>query len=225
MTAESQSAVESDAPRRPTMWEEFTNLPNMLTMLRILLIPPVIWLMLQSTPETNMIAAVLFGVAAFTDWLDGYLARKRNLVSVLGKLLDPLADKLIVMATLIIAAQLGRIPGWFVVLLLSRELAISGLRSVASQEGLMIEVVSAGKYKTALQLVGLVGVILSRSPLEIGTPGAVGDLYLIDFWVAEALVDFGALGFAVLALSLAFSLVSAIIYFRRFIRAAAESRR
>jgi CDP-diacylglycerol--glycerol-3-phosphate 3-phosphatidyltransferase len=194
--------------RRQTLRQEFTNLPNMLTMGRIALIPPVMLLMVAATPATNFYATVLFGIAAVTDWLDGYLARRRGLESVLGKLLDPMADKLIVLAVLVMAAELGNIPGWFVVLLLSREVAISGLRSIASTEGLTVDVVSAGKWKTALQLCGLVGVILQ-------------DGYRVDFLFVAADVDFGAMGFALLAVSMVFSVLSAAIYFRNFLRAVA----
>ncbi len=183
--------------------EEFTNIPNMLTMGRIALIPPVMVLMLEDTPYSAFWAALLFSVAAITDYLDGYLARKMGLVSLLGRLLDPLADKLIVMATLVIAAQLGHIPGWFVVLLLAREISIPGLRSIAGQEGLVIEVVQSGKFKTALQLCGLIGVIIHYP-------------YVIDFVFIETVVDFNALGFALLALSMVFSLLSAFAYFTRF---------
>ena len=186
--------------------EEFTNIPNMLTMGRIALIPPVMLLMLEDTPHSAFWAAVLFSAAAITDYLDGYLARKMGLVSLLGKLLDPLADKLIVMATLVIAAQLGHIPGWFVVLLLAREISITGLRSIAGQEGLVIEVVQSGKFKTALQLCGLIGVLIHYN-------------YVIDFGFVETLVDFSALGFALLALSMVFSLISAFTYFARFMLA------
>ena len=186
--------------------EEFTNLPNMLTMGRILLIPPVMVLMLKGSPRDAFWAALLFSVAAITDYLDGYLARKKGLVSVLGKLLDPLADKLIVMATLVVAAQLGHIPGWFVVLLLAREIGIGGLRSIAGQEGLVIDVVEAGKLKTALQLCGLIALILHYP-------------YPIDFLFAQTVVDFNAIGFALLALSMVFSLMSAGIYCTRFLKA------
>ena len=186
--------------------EEFTNLPNMLTMGRIALIPPVMLLMLENTPRSAFWAAILFSAAAITDYLDGFLARRMGLVSLLGKLLDPLADKLIVMATLVIAAQLGHIPGWFVVLLLARELGITGLRSIAGQEGLTIEVVQSGKFKTALQLCGLIGVLIHYP-------------YMIDFGFVQTLVDFNALGFALLALSMVFSLVSAFTYFARFMLA------
>ena len=191
--------------RRPIV-EEFTNLPNMLTLGRIALIPPVMLLMLAETRVASFWAAILFSIAAITDWLDGSLARKRGLESVLGKLLDPLADKLIVMATLVVAAELGQIPGWFVVLLLARELSIGGLRTIASQEGLIIEVVPAGKLKTALQLTGLIALIL-HAP------------YCVDFIFATAVVNFNAVGFGLLLVSMVFSLVSAGMYFARFMKA------
>ena len=129
-----------------------------------------------------------------------------GLISVLGKFLDPLADKLLVMAVLVVAAQLGRIPGWFVVLLLSREIAITGLRSIASSEGLVIEVVEAGKLKTALQLVGLIGVVVHYT-------------YVIDFGLISVPVDYSVLGFALLIASMVFSLASAGTYFSRFMGA------
>jgi CDP-diacylglycerol--glycerol-3-phosphate 3-phosphatidyltransferase len=160
-------------------------------------------LMLESTPYSTFWAAILFSVAAITDYLDGYIARKMGLVSVLGQLLDPLADKLIVMATLVVAAQLGHIPGWFVVLLLAREIGITGLRSIAGQEGLVIDVVQSGKLKTALQLCGLIGVILHYP-------------YAVDFVFVQTVVDFSSLGFAVLGLSMVFSIISACSYFTRF---------
>ncbi len=187
---------------------ELTNLPNLLTMARIVLIVPVVWLMLERAPLPAFLASVLFGVASATDWLDGYLARKRGMVSVLGKLLDPLADKLIVMSTLVVAVGLGWVPAWLVVLILARELAISGLRSIAGQEGLMVEVVRAGKWKTAFQLTGLVGVVVHYP-------------YEVHFGFATTVVDFGAMGLGLLGLSLVFSLASAGIYFRNFLRALA----
>ena len=198
-----------DPPKR-TLREEVTNLPNLLTFTRIAMIPPVMVLMLQGTRWANVIAALLFTLAAITDWLDGYLARKRNLVSVLGKLLDPLADKLIVTATLVIAAELGRIPGWFVVLLLSRELSIQALRAIASSEVLSIDVVSSGKFKTAFQLIGLVALLLHER-------------FYIDFLFAgRVIVDFNALGFWLLALAMVFSLASAGQYFGKFLGAIAK---
>lgn len=202
------AAHKGDKKRRP-LSEEIKKLPNLLTLGRIVLIPPVMLFLLMDTRVGNLLAVLLFAVAAITDWLDGYLARKQGLESLLGKLMDPLADKLIVQAVLIIAAELGRIPGWFVVLLLSREVAITGLRSIASSEGLQIDVVQSGKLKTALQLVGLVALILNER-------------FVIDFLVAEAVVDFNVVGVALLSLSMVFSLMSAFTYFRGFARAVAQ---
>ena len=194
--------------RRP-LSEEITKLPNLLTLGRIVLIPPVMAFLLMDSRVGNFIAVLLFAVAAITDWLDGYLARKQGLESLLGKFMDPLADKLIVQAVLIVAAELHRIPGWFVVLLLSREVAITGLRAIASSEGLQIDVVQSGKLKTALQLVGLVALILHER-------------FLVDFLIAEAWVDFNVVGVALLAISMIFSLASAFTYFRGFARAVAQ---
>ena len=199
--------VTRKAVRRVTR-EELTNLPNVLTMMRIVLIMPVVFLLLLETPVASFIAALLTGLAAITDWLDGWLARRRGQVSLVGKLLDPLADKLIVMAILVVCTQLHRIPGWFVVLLLSRELSISGLRSIASQEGLLIAVVETGKWKTALQLTGLIGITVHYT-------------YWVNFGVTLPPVNFNALGFGLLLLSMVFSLFSAGVYFVRFMRAIA----
>jgi len=209
--SESEARSAGPSPRR-SLAQEARQLPNILTFLRIALIPPVMWLMLQETLVGNFIATILFAIAAVTDWLDGWLARRQGLESLLGKLLDPLADKLIVNAVLVLAAELGRIPGWFVVLLLSREIAITGLRSIASSEGLSVDVVQSGKLKTALQLIGLVGLLIHER-------------FLIDFVVVEVVVDFNVLGAALLGLSMVFSLVSAFTYFRGFGRAVAARAR
>ena len=199
------------APRQRPIKEELTNLPNLLTMARIALIPPVLYLMLLDTRAANYAAAWLFALAAITDWFDGWLARRRGQVSVVGKLLDPLADKLIVMGTLVIACELDRVPGWFVVLLLSREMAIAGLRSIASTEGFEIAVAQTGKYKTAFQLCGIIGLIVNAA-------------YPIDFLFFTEVVDFRALGIALLVVALGFSLISAGQYFKRFLLAIADQK-
>src|SRR4029077_5185790 len=112
------------------------------------------------TPQRGFWACMVFTAAAITDVLDGYLARKLNVVSVLGKFLDPLADKLIVMAALVWLVPMGRIPSWVVVLLLARELSVTGLRSVAASEGVVIAAGNEGKTKTALQMIGIVALVL-----------------------------------------------------------------
>src|SRR5690554_6600010 len=105
---------------------------------RVAIIPLVLWLLDRGSPSDCLWAAWVYAGAALTDLIDGYLARKLNVVSVLGQFLDPLADKLLVMATLVWMVPLGRIPEWAVVLLLGRELSVTGLRSIASSSGLVI---------------------------------------------------------------------------------------
>jgi CDP-diacylglycerol---glycerol-3-phosphate 3-phosphatidyltransferase len=101
---------EKKAARRHSLREDAVNLPNMLTMLRVVMIPVVLWLMYQQTPATNFWATIVYSLAAVTDFIDGYLARKMGLTSVLGNFLDPLADKLIVLATLVMMVELGHVP-------------------------------------------------------------------------------------------------------------------
>ncbi|HAD04136.1 MAG: CDP-diacylglycerol--glycerol-3-phosphate 3-phosphatidyltransferase [Desulfuromonadales bacterium GWD2_61_12] len=131
------------------------NLPNILTLTRIGAIPAIVILLFYDSPLAGFWAAVIFGLAAITDWLDGWLARRWEVVTVLGKFLDPLADKLIVMAALIMLIPHGRVPAWAVFLLLSREMVVTGLRSIASAEGIVIAASDLGKYKTIFQMVAI----------------------------------------------------------------------
>ncbi len=171
------------------------------------MIPLVLYLLDRGSPFDCYLAAAVYTLAAITDFLDGYLARKRGLVSVLGKFLDPLADKLIVTATLIWLVTLGRVPVWLVVLLISREITVTALRGIASNEGLVIAAGDGGKSKTALQMVGLICLIL-------GYPYHV-DLLLIDFGT----VDLVLVGRALIYASLVFSMVSAFQYGKLFVDA------
>src|SRR5208337_5017662 len=123
---------------RRTLARDAVNLPNLLTFGRIVAIPFFVWLLDTPTPARGFWACIVFTLAAVTDLLDGYLARKLGVVSVLGKFLDPLADKLIVMAALVWLVPMGRIDAWVVVLLLGREISVTGLRSVAASEGVVI---------------------------------------------------------------------------------------
>lgn len=140
--------------------KELLNLPNILTLSRIIAVPIVVLLLLFESRETCFWAAVVFTLASITDWLDGYLARRWQIVTVLGKFLDPLADKLIVMAALIMLIPLGRVPAWAVFVILARELIVSGIRSIASSEGIVIAASNLGKYKTIFQMIALVGLLL-----------------------------------------------------------------
>lgn len=132
----------------------------MLTLSRVAAVPVVVILLLFESPQTCFWAAVVFTLAAITDWLDGYLARKWGVVTVLGKFLDPLADKLIVMAALIMLIPLDRVPAWAVFIILARDLIISGIRSIASSEGIVIDASPLGKYKTIFQMIAIVALLL-----------------------------------------------------------------
>ena len=136
------------------------NLPNLLTLARVATIPLLVVIMLSGTREAGIWAAALFGAAAVTDFIDGWLARRWEVVTVLGKFLDPLADKLIVMAALIMLIPHDRVPAWAVFLLLAREVIITGLRSIASSEGIVIDASDLGKYKTIYQMVAIPGLLL-----------------------------------------------------------------
>jgi CDP-diacylglycerol---glycerol-3-phosphate 3-phosphatidyltransferase len=200
--------------RRRSLREDAFNVPNLLTMGRVVVIPLVLFLLDRGTPEDCIWAALVYSGAAITDLLDGYLARRMNVVSVLGKFLDPLADKLLVMAALIYMVPMGRIPEWAVVLLLAREISVTALRSIASSEGVTIAAGEEGKTKTALQMVGILCLMLGY-PYHL-TLGPI-DLGMVDLvYVGRALVY----------VSLVFSLVSAFSYTRLFAEAVeAKNRR
>ena len=136
------------------------NLPNLLTLARIAAVPVVVVLLFFDSRQAGFWAAAIFSLAAITDWLDGWLARKWEVVSILGKFLDPLADKLIVMAAFIMMIPLGRVPAWAVFLILARDIVVSGLRSIASSEGVVIDASDLGKYKTIFQMVAVIGLLL-----------------------------------------------------------------
>lgn len=192
--------VEARRRRRSTLRQDALNLPNILTMARVAIIPLVLWLLDQGGPRECVWAALVYSAAALTDLLDGYLARRMNIVSVLGKFLDPLADKLLVMATLVWLVPMGRIPEWTVVLLLAREISITALRSIASSEGLIISAARGGKSKTALQMAGILCLIIGY-PYELS-------LGFVDLGV----VDLVPVGRVLVYISLVFSITSAFQY-------------
>ena len=136
------------------------NIPNILTLMRIAAIPLMVLLLLTGDRETSFWAAALFSAASVTDWLDGYLARRMGIVTVFGKFLDPIADKLIVMAALIMILPYNRVPAWMVLVILGREIIITGLRGVASTEGIVIPASNLGKFKTIFQIVAILGLLL-----------------------------------------------------------------
>ena len=133
----------------------FTNTPNILTSIRIALIPLVVYLLFLGEPKWDLVAALIFGAASITDFFDGYIARSQNLVTVYGKLMDPLADKFLVVCSMVMLQHLGRIHPVVVMLVISREMAITGLRALASAEGLVISASGGGKLKTVAQMFAL----------------------------------------------------------------------
>lgn len=185
---------------RRSLAQDAVNIPNLLTFGRILMIPLCLWLLGEDTPKSGFWSAIVFTLAALTDALDGYLARKLNVVSVLGKLLDPLADKLIVMAALVWLVPMGRIPAWAVVVLLAREFSITALRSVAASEGVIIAAGQEGKTKTALQMIGIIALLVGY-PYHLSYAG-------VDLGV----VDCARVGRVFVYLSLVFSVASAAQY-------------
>jgi len=166
-------------------WKEIgqdsLNLPNFLTLVRILLIPVFVVIFLVPTPDRSLLAAVLFALAAVTDLLDGYIARRTGQVTKLGKLLDPLADKLLVLSALILLVNIDRVSAVVALLIIARELAVTGIRAIAAGERLIIAAEVTGKYKMALQVIAIVLLILEGTGLtELGNLhlAGTGTLYL-----------------------------------------------
>lgn len=147
------------------------NLPNKLTILRMIMIVPFVVFMLVPIGGAagKWIALALFVIASLTDLLDGKIARKYNLVTTFGKFMDPLADKLLVCSALICLVELGRIPSWIVIIIISREFIISGFRLVASDKGVVIAASWWGKFKTTFQMVMIVLMIADIAALSIVT--------------------------------------------------------
>ena len=137
------------------------NLPNKLTILRVLMIPFFVVFMLCNVTGAadKWMAVALFVLASLTDFLDGYIARKYNLVSNFGKFMDPLADKLLVSAAMICLVEMGRLPAWVVILIISREFIISGFRLIASDNGVVIAASYWGKFKTVFQMAMIIVLI------------------------------------------------------------------
>lgn len=137
------------------------NLANKLTIIRIFLVPIfLIFIAIKDIPYGAIIATFVFIIASLTDKLDGYIARTRNQVTSFGKLMDPLADKMLVTAALISLVESGIIPGWIAVIIIAREFAVSGLRTISAAEGLVITASKWGKVKTVIQIVAIISALL-----------------------------------------------------------------
>ena len=162
------------------------NLPISLTLLRIFFVPLVVVLLLTSGRNMDLWAVVVFLLAATTDLLDGYLARKRGQVTSLGILLDPIADKLLTSAAFISLVYLHLISAWMAVIIIGREFAVSGLRAIASAEGFSLEVSELGKTKMVFQVVAITVIILERRLPLLRLPGSVLLWMVVLFALASA---------------------------------------
>jgi len=171
------------------------NFPITLTLLRIFFVPLLVVLLLTKGQNLDLWAVAVFLLAAVTDFLDGYLARKRGQITTLGILLDPIADKLLTCSAFISLVELGLVPAWMVVIIVGREFAVSGLRAVASAQGFVLQASELGKTKMVLQVAAITVIVLERHYTVIG--------------------DFHA-GIVLLWLVMAFALVSAAQYFWSF---------
>jgi CDP-diacylglycerol--glycerol-3-phosphate 3-phosphatidyltransferase len=177
------------------------NLPNALTITRIFLVPLLVVVLLTNVDgrmilgiRKELLGAAIFGLASLTDWLDGYLARRRKQVTALGQVMDPLADKLLTSAAFLALVQMGLAPAWMVAIIIGREFAVTGLRNLAYARGVAIPASRLGKIKMVSQVIAILALILA-------------DVYLPDLLV---------IGQAALWVVVVVALVSAADYFRRF---------
>jgi CDP-diacylglycerol---glycerol-3-phosphate 3-phosphatidyltransferase len=168
------------------------NLPTKITLLRILLVPFLLAFLIAPSRVNALMAALIFAGAALTDWLDGHLARSTQQVTTLGKLLDPIADKILLAAGLIPLVGLGRVPAWMAAIMLIREFAVSGLREIAAAEQVIIPASPMAKAKTVLQIAAILFLILNY-----------------ESWP----LSFSTVGMGLLTLSFVFSLISGVEYY------------
>ena len=169
------------------------NIPSALTLVRIVLVPLVIVFLISSDRVHVLIAAVIFVAASLTDWLDGAIARRTNQVTRLGTMLDPVADKLLVAAALVSLVQVDMVPAWMALVIIGRELAVTGLRGVALSMGVVVPASRLGKWKTVLQYVALTLLILEK-----GVPAEFVPFHLVSgiaLWIAMGVTVFSGLDY------------------------------
>ena len=170
------------------------NAPNYLSLARILAIPALVIVMLTDFEERDLVAFAIFAFASLTDWLDGWLARRKKMVTVLGQLLDPTADKLLIASAIICLVDLGRVPAWAAIIIIGREIAVTGFRAMASSKGVNIPASAFGKAKMGSES-WIIGALV------------LGPVYLGKFYVVAKVG---------LWLVFALAIVSALEYFVRF---------
>lgn len=143
------------------------NLANKITILRIFMIPVFVVVLMQNTDTMFAIAGVIFIIASLTDFLDGYIARSRNMITKFGKFMDPLADKLLVMAAFVSFVELQLVPAWIVIIILAREFIISIFRAIAASEGIVLAAGKLGKYKTVSQMLCIIVLCFNNYPFSL----------------------------------------------------------
>jgi len=136
------------------------NVPNIITLTRISVVPFLFFLLTSPGPFWSLVLAALFVLASITDFFDGFIARKYNMITTMGKFLDPLADKLIVNSAMILMIPIGRIDAWIVVIIIMRDLIVDGIRSIASSEGIYIQASILGKQKTLAQIIAVTALMI-----------------------------------------------------------------
>jgi CDP-diacylglycerol---glycerol-3-phosphate 3-phosphatidyltransferase len=183
--------------------QEILNVPNALTVARIAAIPWIVLLVWDDNPVSNFHACLVFLAAAATDGIDGYLARRANLDSALGKLLDPLADKLLTATVMIALVPLGRLEAWIPMVILGREFTISGLRSLAAAEGIIIAARPLGKEKTVYQFIGLAFLLM-------------GGEATFGWWQGAPHYSLERVGTILMLISVVYAIISAVDYLVRF---------
>jgi len=185
---------------------EAFNLPNAITAVRIAMIPVFLWFTFYESRVDSFIAAITYAATGATDFLDGWVARRTGKITVIGKFLDPTADKLIVMAALVMLVHLGRVAAWVVIVIMAREFIVTGLRTIAMSEGIVIAAGQEGKQKAAFQVAAITFLLLHYS-------------YPVDFGFMTLEFDANKVGSVLLFVSVFFSVWSMVDYFRGFIRA------
>jgi len=186
-----------DAPQMEEAALNIFNIPNLLSISRILAVPIFIVLMLEPSPVRVLLAGIIFSIASATDWLDGHLARKWGQVTKIGKLLDPIADKILIMSALVILVEIRSdvVHAWIAIVIIGREFAVTGLRAIASSENIIIPAETAGKFKVGAQVTAILALLL--------------DYIMENEWLRN-------LGTLALWIAMLLALYSAIYYFRVF---------
>jgi CDP-diacylglycerol--glycerol-3-phosphate 3-phosphatidyltransferase len=186
-----------DAPQVEETAVKIFNIPNLLSLSRILSVPVFILLMLEPSPVRALIAGIIFSLASATDWLDGYLARKWGQVTKIGKLLDPIADKILIVSALVVLVELRSevVHSWIAIVIIGREFAVTGLRAIAASEGIVIPAEAVGKYKVGAQIAAVLFLLL--------------DYYLDKGWLTD-------LGRIALWIAMVLAVYSAVQYFRKY---------